>query len=46
MRVFTSPKDYDALNEVENKNYDVEYYVSKENLVVTFVEEIEDETET
>ena len=45
-RVFTGPDDYDALNKVESRNYDPEYYVSKENLVVTFVEELKDETKT
>ena len=45
-RVFTGPDYYDALNQIENKNYDLEYYVSKENLNVTFTEELEDETET
>ena len=45
-RVFVVPDDYDALNQIENKNCDLEYYVSKENLIVNFVEELEDETET
>ena len=46
MRIFTSLDDYDALNKVEIRNYDLEYYVSKENLVVTFTKELEDEIET
>ena len=45
-RIFTGLKDYDALNKVESNNYDMEYYVSKENLVVTFTEELKDEIET
>ena len=43
---FTSLKDYDALNKVESNNYGLEYYVSMENLAVTFSEELEEETET
>ena len=45
-RVFAGPDDYDALKQIENKNYDLEYYVSTENLNVTFAEELEDETKT
>ena len=30
--VFVGSDDYDALNQIENKNYDIEYYMSKENL--------------
>ena len=43
---FIGPDDYDALNRVENNNYDLEYYVTKENLTVAFADELEDETET
>ena len=45
-RDFTGPVDYDTLNKVESNNYDLEYYVLKENLVVTFSKELEDEIET
>ena len=34
---------FDATNKVETKNYDLEYYVSKENLGVEFVEELDGE---
>ena len=44
--VFAGLDDYNALNKIENKNYDLEYYVSKETLNVTFAEELKDETET
>ena len=43
---FAGLDGYDALNQIENKNYDLEYYVLKDNLNVTFTEELEDETET
>ena len=43
---FAGPDDYDALNQNENKNYDLEYYVSKENLNMIFVKELEDEIKT
>ena len=43
---FSSLEDYDNLNRVENNNYDLEYYVSKENLGVDFAEELDEETET
>ena len=44
--VFVGLDDNDAPNHIENKNYDLEYYVSKENLNATFVEELEDETKS
>ena len=44
-RVISSPEKYDALNKIEAKNYDLDYYASKENLTVTFAEEFEDEAE-
>jgi len=44
-RVFSASEEYDTLNKVESKNYDLDYHVSKENLIVTFVEELEDEIE-
>ena len=43
---FSSPEDYDNLNQVESNNYDLEYYVSKENLGVNFTKELDEETET
>ena len=33
-RIISSPEEYDDLNKIERKNYDLEYYVSKENLIV------------
>ena len=45
-QIFSGPEEYDALNKIERKNYDLDHYMSKENLAVTFVEELEDETET
>ena len=39
------PEKYDALNKIEGKNYDLDYHASKENLTVTFAEELDDETE-
>ena len=44
-RIFSSPDEYDAINKVESNNYDLEYYASKENLTVTFAEELDDEVE-
>ena len=44
-RVISGPDEYDALNKIEGKNYDLDYYASKENLTVTFTEEFEDEAE-
>ena len=38
--------EYDTLNKIEGKNYDLDYYASKENLTVAFVEELEDKTVT
>ena len=42
-RIISCPEEYDALNKIEDKNYDLDYYASKENLTVTFAEELEDE---
>ena len=44
-RVFSGPEEYNALNKVESKNYDLYYYVSKENLIVTYAKELKDEIE-
>ena len=44
-RVISSLEEYDSLNKIEGKNYDLDYYASKENLTVTFAEELDDETE-
>ena len=44
-RIFSGPDEYDALNKIESNNYDLEYYASKENLTVTFPEELDDEAE-
>ena len=44
-RIISGPDEYDALNRIESKNYDLEYYASKENLTVTFAEELDDEAE-
>ena len=44
--IFVGLDDYDALNQIENKNYDLEYNMSKENLNVTFTKELEDEIKT
>ena len=43
-RLFSGPDEYDALNKIEGRNYDLDFYVRKENLRVTFAEEIEEET--
>ena len=45
-RVFSGPEEYNALNKVESKNYDLDHYVLKENLAVTFVKELKEKTET
>ena len=45
VRIISGPEEYDALNKIEGKNYDLDYYASKENLTVTFAEELEDEAE-
>ena len=45
-QIFSSLEEYNALNKVEGRNYDMDFYVSNENLGVAFAEEIEDETET
>ena len=42
---FSGPDEYDALNKIEGRNYDLDFYVRKENLGVTFAEEMEEETE-
>ena len=42
-RIISGPEEYDALNKIEGKNYDLDYYSSKENLTVTFAEELDDE---
>ena len=44
-RVISSPEEYDSLNKIEGKNYDLDYYASKENLTVTFAKELDDKTE-
>ena len=44
-RIISSPDEYDALNKIESKSYDLEYYASRENLTVTFAEELDDEAE-
>lgn len=44
-RLISGPEEYDALNHVEEKNYDLDYYAAKENLMVSFAEELEDEAE-
>ena len=44
-RIISGPEEYDALNKIVGKNYDLDYYASKENLMVTFAEELEDEAE-
>ena len=43
--IIFGPDEYDALNKIESKNYDLEYYASRENLTVTFAEELDDEAE-
>lgn len=43
-REFFDPKAFDAVNQVESSNYDLDYYVTKENLRVDFAEELEEET--
>ena len=45
-RLFSAPNEYDALNKIEGHNYDLDFYVRKENLGVTFAEEMEEETES
>lgn len=44
-RLISGPEEYDALNHVKGKNYDLDYYTAKENLTVSFTEELEDEAE-
>ena len=44
--IISGLEEYDALNKIEGKNYDLDYYASKENLVVNFAEELDDEIET
>ena len=45
-RLFCGPEEYDALNKIEGRNYDLDFYARKENMRVTFVEEMEEETES
>ncbi|KAL5565385.1 hypothetical protein UlMin_028549, partial [Ulmus minor] len=45
VQIISGPEEYDALNKIEGKNYDIDYYALKENLTVTFAEELEDEAE-
>ena len=44
-RIISGADEYDALNKIESKNYDLEYYASRENLTVTFADELNDEAE-
>ena len=44
-RIISGPEEYDALNKIEGKNYDLDFYALKENLMVTFAEELEGEAE-
>ena len=44
--IFSGPEEYDALNKIEGGNYDMDFYVMKENMEVTFADEMEDETES
>ena len=41
--IFSSPDAFDAANQVEVNNYELECYISKENLEVDFVKELNDE---
>ena len=43
-RLFCGPDKYDALNKIEGRNYDLDFYVRKENLGMTFTKEMEEET--
>ena len=43
---FSGPVDYDNLNRVKSNNFDLEYYATKENLGVDFIDELNEETET
>lgn len=43
---FFDPKAFDAVNRVESNNYNLDYYVTKENLGVNFAEKLKEETET
>ena len=45
-RIFFGPEEYDALNKIEGGNYDLDFYVTKKNLGVTFADEMEDETKS
>ena len=38
--LFCGPDEYDALNKIEGHNYDLDFYVRKENLRVTFAEKL------
>ena len=44
VRLFSRPDEYDALNKIEGRNYDLDFYVRKENLGMTFTKEMEEET--
>ena len=46
VHILSGLEEYNALNTIEGGNYDLDFYVTKENLGVTFVEEMEDETES
>ena len=39
VHLFSGRDEYDALNKIEGPNYDLDFYVRKENLRVTFAEE-------
>ena len=43
---FSGPVDYDNLNRVKSNNSDLDYYATKENLGVDFIDELNEETET
>ena len=43
---FSGLEACDAMNQVESNNNDLDYYVTKENLEVDFVEDLDEETET
>ena len=42
-RDFTDPEAFGVSNKVETNNYDLEHYISKENLVVDFAEKLHGE---
>lgn len=45
-RRFSNPEAFDAISNVEPKNYNFDYYIERENLAVPFVDELEEATET